>query len=192
MRVFVVTPPAPVVTFDQARVRLRLDADLPDDEIQDVAAMIATATSDLDGPGGWLGRALGVQTLEAQIDGFPLHARVGIELPCPPVIAIESLTYLDATNTPQQIASDGLSLISNVVEPTFGTSWPTTQRGPQSVRIRYQAGYVADPSADPLVPALPENIRSAILLKVQALYDGDPDGRLAAAAADLLEPLRVW
>jgi hypothetical protein len=54
--------------------------------------MIAAATGDLDEPQGWLGRALGRQTLEVDFDGFDDLAR---NLPWPDIASITAMSYLD-------------------------------------------------------------------------------------------------
>lgn len=66
MRVIVVEPPKPVVTWEEADQHLKLDGDTSQKSF--VEGLIAAATAHIDGPDGWLGRALGVQTLEAQVD----------------------------------------------------------------------------------------------------------------------------
>jgi hypothetical protein len=68
MRVVVITPPAPLVTWPDADKHLKLDGDETDRDY--VQGLIAAATGHIDGPGGWLNRALGEQTLEARFDGF--------------------------------------------------------------------------------------------------------------------------
>ena len=197
MRTLVVTPPAPVLTPADARAHL---SDVPDaDEF--LANLIAAATASIDGPDKYLGRALGVQTLEARVDGFDLFAP--LVLPCPPLISIESVTYLDGAGVLQTITANGYEAFGNQVDPVFGSSWPSARWGRETVRIRYKAGYVVDPTADPLVPALPFDIRAALLLMVGDLYSNREttvDARAAAAVPipmsttveTLLGPYRIW
>ncbi len=49
------------MTLDRVKAHLRVDGDEENDLIQ---AYIAAAQATIDGPGGWLGRALGKQTIE--------------------------------------------------------------------------------------------------------------------------------
>ncbi|APX83811.1 hypothetical protein BV511_03145 [Methylorubrum extorquens] len=67
MSVVVVTPPQEIVSLDEAKRHLRVEHAGDDAYIE---SLVAVATGWLDGPDGWLGRALGEQVLEA---AFPTH-----------------------------------------------------------------------------------------------------------------------
>lgn len=109
MLVKVITPPEPFVT----------PADIPGKHAGDdafVTLMIEAATGNIDGPNGWLGRAIGEQTLE-------LTSRCWDDcdvLPYPPLIEVE------------EVDVDGA--------PVGVDEWGVAARG-QSVRVRYRAGY---------------------------------------------------
>jgi uncharacterized phiE125 gp8 family phage protein len=164
MRVRVVTPPPPVVSWEDADAHLKLDGDETQKAL--VEGLIAAATGHLDGPAGWLGRALGPQTLEARAERFWSPGR----LPYPPHISIESVKYVDANGVLQTVSPDQYELEGGELLPAHGFAWPSVRGDRGGVRLRYRAGYVADPVADPLVPALPAPIRAAILLMVGDLY----------------------
>ncbi len=72
----VIDPPAPLVTLERVKAHLRVDGAEEDDLI---AVYIAAAQATIDGPGGWLGRALGRQTIEYRTW---LPDRSGAESPC--------------------------------------------------------------------------------------------------------------
>ena len=65
MRLAVVTPPEPVVTLADAKQHLKVSHSAEDALIE---GMVAAATQMIDGPESWLGRVLGVQTLDAFVD----------------------------------------------------------------------------------------------------------------------------
>lgn len=181
----VITPPDPVVTYDEAKAHLRLDSD---DEKAIVENLIATATAALDGPDGWLGRALGVQTLELKLGGFPPE---GISLPLPPVVIVESIAYDAPDRSEVTLASDLYRQIGGTAAPRIvlngNAKWPATACQPEAVRVRYQAGYP---------DGIPKPIRQAILLGVGALFetreDHDAPSAVLTAAGALLAPFKVY
>jgi hypothetical protein len=85
MRVKVIEPPDVVVTPDDARLTRVFKAD---DEDEYVEMLLSIAQSEIDGPQGWLGRAIGEQDLEAT---FPACFQPTEErLPYPPLIEVLS------------------------------------------------------------------------------------------------------
>lgn len=185
MRVFVVTPPDPVVTLEEAKRHLKVDGD---DEDVEIAAFIAAATGHIDGPDGWLGRALGVQILEARTD---VWCGYQVSLPFPPVLELVSISYLDNEGTEQMADLADLDLLGrNLV--AAGSSWPWDggSRRRESLRIRYRAGY----------ETLPPAIRAAILLMVGDLYRNRDSVAFTVATAipmsttveSLLAPFRIY
>ncbi|MGE4321931.1 MAG: hypothetical protein AB7E60_02755 [Sphingobium sp.] len=200
MRVTVISPPAPVVTWEEADAHLRLDGD--EEQRPMVERLIAAATAHIDGPAGWLGRALGPQTLEARICGFGGGL---IRLLYPPIVDIVSVHYLDGMGQPALVDPDTYELFGPDLGTAWGKSWPTpgAYRGRvETVRIRYRAGYPVDPNADPVVPSVPEPIKAAILLMVGDLYkfpETASDMNLSPVAipmsttvTNLLSPFRIW
>jgi len=64
--------------------------------------------------------------------------------------------------------------------------------------MRYRAGYVADAEASPLVAAVPDDIKAAILLSVGTLYAqretiviGQAVSALPWSAEQMLRPYRI-
>ncbi len=171
-----------VVDAPIVRERLGIASAANDDAI---TAYIAAATGELDGPGGWLGRANGTQMLELQSHHFPNaawpcsgpdfdagwlalafqpgYAWGTIHLPYPEVQSVESVSYRDATSAREVLDPSLYALSGCELSPAFGTLWPVAQPRPGSVLVRYVAGYTA----------VPESIRQAITLMV-ALGRPDP------------------
>ena len=94
MRVAVVTPPAPILTAAQAKQHLRVEGDAENAYIE---GLIAVATARIDGPDGWLGRALGTQVLEAVVPSSAWASER--RLPLPPLVEIVSETPADNGTT---------------------------------------------------------------------------------------------
>jgi hypothetical protein len=156
----VITPPAPlVVPADIA------GSHAPDDA--KVIAAIAAVTAEIDGPTGWLGRAIGPQTLELRLDGFDCGE---IRLPRPPIIGNVEVRYLDADLGEQTFDADNYELLSDGrIWLRNGASWPSLGMHPEPIRIRYQAGYNGTPVADGGTGDVPARIKQAIIVMVQDL-----------------------
>jgi len=168
MTTIVITPPAELpVSLDYAKRQLRI-SDTDDDEL--ISDLIAAATGAIDGPSGWLGRALITQTLEHQTDEFGTQLGVfpstdtNIYLPCRPIVSITSVKYDDSSLVEQTISASAYRFVQpNVLGLASGSSWPTAYAQTGAVRIRYVAGYG---DADDV----PAAIRQAIVLAVKDLY----------------------
>jgi uncharacterized phiE125 gp8 family phage protein len=185
----VVAPPTvEQLTLDECRLHLRLDplgspAEHPDDAW--ITSMIPTVREFCQ---NYTGRSLAPQTLELSMRAFPgtpnmldpVFSSVNfgitglIELRGGPVAGIESVIYLDGAGVPQ-IADPStygvdLAMEPALIFPAYGSSWPTAQLFPGSVRIRYQAGY--DAAGDsPNERPLPYSIRAAMLLMLGHFYN---------------------
>ncbi|MBZ9650004.1 hypothetical protein K9B33_20935 [Sphingobium sp. 3R8] len=188
MRVTVITPPEPVVTPQEAAVHLRLGDSF--DERSYLEDIIAAATQHIDGPAGWLGRAIGVQTLETYLPSFGVTS---IVLPYPPAIEIVSIDYVD--NSGAAITLDPADYeLRTLLRPAWPKSWPSAQwQGcdGETVRIRYRAGY----------ETIPAPIRAAILLMVGDLFEFRETVQsggsvvsipMSTTVENLLSPFRVW
>lgn len=184
MRVFVVTPPEPVVPLAEAKAHLRVRHG---DEDALIEAYVAAATAHIDGPDGWLGRSLGDQVLEAYTDVF----RDCMSLPYGPVTEIISVKYLAGTGDEVILLPTEYELRGWLLGSAFGKRWPSVLSRPEAVRIQYRAGY-----AD-----LPPPIRAAILLMVGDLYMNRETVTTGASASqipmnttvlNLLSPYRIF
>lgn len=155
MRTFVITPPAPVVSLEEAKMQCKVRHDEEDALIE---MQIAAATAHIDGPGGWLGRAIGEQVLEARFDSW--CGSSGLELRYPPVIELVGLKWLgfDRTEVTGNVSS--VELIDRTIYPLASAPWNGGHWGREAIRVQYRAGY-----AD-----VPEPIKAAILLMVSDMY----------------------
>lgn len=189
MRVLVITPPEPVVTWEDADAHLKLSGDESDKLY--VEGLIAASTGHIDGPEGWLGRALGVQTLEARFAALDtVFSRVS--LPYPPLIELVSVSFLDAGGVEQTAAIGDVDTFgSDLVSVT--DLWPWVGGSPrrEAIRVRYKAGY---PNG------IPAAVRVAILMMVGDMYRNrvttQPGAQsvvpMSTKVEDLLEPFRKY
>lgn len=149
------------------------------------------------------GRTLSIKTLEFALDEFPVGCDPtewppAIEIPGPPLIEVLSFTYSDD--------SDGeLEADVDYVVDDYGdkaalrpvSSWPSlTASTPNRIKCRYRAGYQSEEDPDSDAQPLPGDIRAAILLIINHLYDsralaGDAFQNLPGAVEALLRPNRV-
>lgn len=204
-RIVVITPPGALLTPAVVRAQLMLPAIVSDSLLDQ---LIKVATQEVDGPDGWLGRALGEQTLEWRGDSFPGCWGEGLLLRCQPIGEIQSISYDDIAGVPQTVSPADYEKHGDEVFARRGFSWPATSGRPEAVRVRYGAGQQAD--------MVPEPIKHAIALRVGRLYRAavsDPElkkevvegvgsiewdrsgaGALTAdrAIAALLAPYRIW
>jgi uncharacterized phiE125 gp8 family phage protein len=157
-QVIVIEPPEPIMAADEARAVIPALA-LADDGL--VEGLIAAATAEIDGPAGWLGRAIGRQTLEMQRCGFP-PAGGWIALPFPPVAQIEQVAYDNPDGDEIVIEPSQYQQRNSALALRPGLLWPSAACGIGTVRIQYEAGY-----ADGEIPA---PIKTAIQLRVGALF----------------------
>jgi len=174
MLAHVITPPGPLISLDEAKRHLRVDGSDDDDYI---TALIAAAQGNIDGPAGWLGRCLGVQTLEVRGWDFSFCDR----LPYPPVIDVLSVVYVDPTGAEQTLpASEYQISVGGFLEPFYGISWPQARYERDAVRVRYRAGY----------EEIPAPIKHAVLLMVSHWFN-NRDAVTTTAAQPATLPLGV-
>lgn len=174
MTIVVLVPPTSVVTAAEA-VDARVFPSTDDPFF--IQMLLDAAQSQIDGPKGWLGRSIGIQTLEYRADEFPSYP---IILPCPPVLQIDSIGSIDAEGVLQvidftayrQFGSEG-----ERVEAAYGSSWPAPLNQSDAARIQYDAGY-----EDGMIPPV---IKHAIMLMAAGLKDhGIDQGRIRSETVD--------
>lgn len=184
-----IDPSTGPVTLAEAIAHCRAPEDGSDDTY--ITSLIAAATAYLDGWSGILGRALVNQSWTQGVDAFASPLR----LPLAPVQSITSVTYYDADNASQTLASSVYTLLDDELGP-FVTlqadqSWPGTFSREDAVTVTYVAGYGAAGSD------VPASIRHAIKLLVGNFYEnreavviGQTPVELPMAVHALLSPYR--
>lgn len=154
-----------------------------------ITGYVATAIGHLDGPDGWLGRAITPQTIVERYDGlWSIPAKPSWR----PVIGVTSIEYRGAAGW-LTLDPTAYEFEDGILAPTYGTYWPNFTG---QVRLTYRAGYDGAPGR-----VLPPALRGAILLMVGDLYRNPGEAvvgsisakvAMSTTVANLLEPLRVY
>ncbi len=175
------------VTLAEAKLHLRVDPDLNEDDAL-ITSLIKAAT---EAAQTYTRRQFVSATYELRFDRFPYQ----INLLRPPLVSVTSVKYLDS-NGDEQTVDDGdyeVDIHSTVgrIRPKGAASWPTTGDFLGAVIVEYVAGYGAP-------AALPDDMRSAILLTIGHLYEHREDvlvgvtgTQIPRGANDLLYPHRI-
>lgn len=100
------------------------------------------------------------------LDAFP----DAIELQQPPIIAVQSVTYVDEAGALQTLDPADY-VLDSAKHPGWlvcapGKSWPATQPGAvNAVTVRYTAGY------GPTAASVPPSARHWVLLAIRQMFD---------------------
>lgn len=161
MALKLITPPtAEPITLAQAKAHLRVE--VSDDDTL-IGALITAAREAAESS---TQRALMLQTWELSLPCFPPSD--AIRLPKAPLSSLTSISYVDSDGETQTMAEAAYQLDVHSeparILPAYGTTWPTTREHPNSVLVRYQAGYA---DAD----AVPAQIKAWMLLRIGSLYE---------------------
>jgi uncharacterized phiE125 gp8 family phage protein len=158
----VITAPDELITVDDAADFMRAEFSVSEEDL--IESLITAARQWCE---EYLGRAIGVQTLELRMGSFPVDK--GPIVLRSPIIEVTSVKYLDTAGDEQTIDEDDY-LVSDAepAEIVPVSAWPVAFGSSDSVRVEYEAGYSA---GSPLVSeVLPKTIRTAILMMVADMY----------------------
>jgi uncharacterized phiE125 gp8 family phage protein len=199
MTLHLVTAPAiqPVTAaqvWAQLRVPLLGSPAAPADATH-IAALTAAAIAWLDGRDGVLGRALCTQTWDMKLDRFPV-CDDAIRAPLPPLQSVTSIAYTDENGASQTLSTSLYRVLGAGgwdrarIVPAYGESWPTTRAQPETVTVRFVAGYgTPGASPDDTQAAVPEALRQALLLLVSHWYQNREPVAVGVSVAPM--PLAV-
>lgn len=156
------TPPEiEPITLTEAKAHLRVDGTAEDSLI---TGLIQAAREYAE---TYTNRALITQVWDYTLDYFP--ASGVIELPKPPLQAVNSITYKDTAGNTQTWDDDNYEVDTSEVfgriTPSYGIVWPSTQSTINAVTVRFTAGY-GDCASD-----IPQSIKQGILMYIADLYD---------------------
>lgn len=174
----VITPPAAEpITLDEAKMHLKVVG--PDEDAL-IGTFISAARGMLEQR---TNRRMMAQTIE-----FALPSWGGFIVPAAPLIALGTVSYIDANGAPQ-VLDDSLLYVDTYHEPAaailnVGRSWPALQPGNRPT-VRAVVGY---PSAD----AVPAELKSWMLLAIGALYDNRAAVVAGVSVTALPEDFMHW
>ncbi len=204
-------PPVEPVSLSEAKAHLRLE--LADDDAL-VTALIRSAREACE---QHTGRALVERTLTLFLDAWPSapaiieegwregalieRGRRWIELPRPPLRAVEQVTLYDDADQGTLWPAENYYL-DRASEPgrlvlRSGAARPSPTRAANGIEIRYRAGYAPDTSGSPsdYVANIPQALRDGMLRLIAALYERrgeSPELVLGRSGAEALwAPFRV-
>lgn len=156
----VTAPTVEPVTLAEAQAHLRRGPG-PDDA--EITRLIKAARLQVEAD---TNRALLTQVWDFQLDCFPQDGHP-IRLPKPPLITVDSITYLDTAGDSQVWASSQY-IVDVVTEPgrvmqLATVFYPTTDDRLATVTVRFTAGYGA------AATDIPEDLRQAVLVRLTDL-----------------------
>jgi len=155
----IVNPPAQsALTLPKAKAYLRLENDYTDEDsvIYDMMRFAEERVAFITG------RALARTTYRLQIDSFR-----NVELPKPPFIQVNAITYKDENGTDQTLSTDAYR-IRDEQEPAwieFLDDLPSIEDSVHPISIEYEAGYSPE--------EVPQSIIQYALMLVSDNYDKD-------------------
>lgn len=156
--VLVTAPLTDPLTLDEVKLHLRVDIGDDDALIKDLIKVVRQAGEDLTR------RAFVTQTWRWTLDGFP----GSFEVPMPPLVAVDSITYIDTDGASQTLATSEYDVDTDSdpgrITPAYGVLWPTTRDVVNAVTVQFQAGYGA-------LTAVPPSLRHAMKLHIGHLYE---------------------
>lgn len=139
MKTVVIVPPAQEpVGLDRIKNHARQMSNVHDGLLQDLISASRSITE----------QALGIAIIEQQLTQYRDRFDHTMRLPRPPLISVQSITYLDADGQSQTV-DQAVYHVDNYKRPgqiTLNPSqtWPMTYHEPNSVQINFTAGYGPD------------------------------------------------
>ncbi|MFI0847878.1 hypothetical protein [Mesorhizobium sp. IMUNJ 23232] len=146
------------ITLAEVKAALAVIGSADDDLLQ---RLITAAVASFDGADGKLARPLIEQRWRLSMDRFPVGV---IRLPLPPVISVETISYVDTSSEDQEIdpseySVSGLGSTDHaIISPV--SRWPTGT----AVAIEFTAGFGDDPED------VPQDVRDALIATVGSRF----------------------
>lgn len=167
--------PTEAVTLAEAKAACRV---LHDDEDDFIQHLVDSATALIDGPFGYLGRAIITQQWRASFPRGSVSGGGALALPFGPVESIDTIKTFDGTTLSADLKAD-FELFGRqwapVIKPKSGINWPSLADRPDALQVEFTAGAAA--AAAP--------VKQAILMMVARWYRHREEGPIDADVAAL-------
>lgn len=198
LRVKTIEPPTGhLLSIETCRAQCEvvpIDGDSDSETHPDDALILGMLDAAVEAAEDFTGLSIQLRTLEIALDEFPDGA---IEIPRPPLVELISVSAGNDSDGELDPATYTLDDYGDMARLKPVTTWPTVIAAPNTVKIRFRAGYSAEGAADTDAPPLPSAIRAAILLMTAHLYANREEGADKAVTSipfgfhALLRPKRV-
>lgn len=136
------------VTLAEARAWCRIEDDVTENDGV-ITQLLKTMTAFAE---NLTGRAFIERTLRLYLPAWPVvctsaYRGTAIVLPQPPLVAVDSITYLDEDGVEQTLGTTLYDVHSwrepALVVPAWDETWPSHRGVPDAIRVNYRAGYPA-------------------------------------------------
>lgn len=184
-----VPPAVEPLSLDEAKAHLRVEHAEEDDLIE---RLIAAARETVERQ---TGRALITQGFACWLDAWPapVHGRISVELPRPPLQSVESVTLYDTADAEHEIVPENyvvdLASSSGRIVLKSLTGLNPVLRAANAIAVAFTAGF-GDAGED-----VPEPLRQAVRLLAAHYYENreaaNGNGALPLSVEALLRPYRV-
>jgi len=157
-RISIVSAPANPITVADVKSYAQIDY------TSDDALIGRLATQAREWVEAYTRRKLGQHQLALRLDEFP---KKGIELPFPPLVSVDSITYLDTDGATQTLSASAYRVdavdvdkAARIVE-SYGNTWPGIRQTTGSVVVTFTCGW----------SSIPQTVLNAVYDYTRALYD---------------------
>jgi len=165
-----VTPPAAILTLEEAKGQVRVNDSAEDALIQ---SYMAAAESSVE---AYLNRSLLTQRWQYTLDEFPCGDC--ILLPRPNLLSVISVQYVDPSGATQTWSSSNYVVLADrlpgEIALAYGVFWPQTRYQKNAVTITYDAGYGDVEEVPPPIISAMKMVLSDLYTSREANIIGDP------------------
>ena len=171
-------PPYEPITRAQAKLWCRIDSDITDQDA--VIDMLIQGMREYEE--NLTGRAFVQRTFQLVTTCYEYlningSSRLGIEIPRPPLVSVESITYVDTGGTVTTLSASEYDVhtwrIPGIVVEEWNSSWASYRREPDAIRVNFTAGYApgSPPDEASYQEGLPANLKLWMQARISTLYE---------------------